>query len=69
MDDQTTETQNVESAFQRLLAILGPARLVDLVEKLSDVASDPGFGDIIMVFVDGRVRLIKASKSYDWSRY
>ena len=63
------QSQAVEAAIQRLLDMLGPDRLVDLVEKLSDVAGDPGFGDVVLVFVDGRVRLIKASKSYDWSKY
>jgi len=69
VDDKATDTQAVDLAIQRLLDMLGPTRLIDLVGKLADVAETPGFGDVVLVFVDGRVRLIKASKSYDWSKY
>ena len=64
---ESDKSQTVEAAFQQLLAMLGPARLVDLVEKLSDVASDTRHGDVVIVVMDGRARLIKITKSWDWS--
>jgi len=61
------QTPDVDSAIQRLLDMLGPTRLVDLVEKLSDVVKDTRYGDVTIVVVDGRARLVKIAKSWDWS--
>ena len=67
MDDKVTDTPDVDLAIQRLLDMLGPTRLIDLVEKLSDVAKDTRYGDVTIVVVDGRARLVKIVKSWDWS--
>ena len=61
------QSQAVDLAIQRLLDMLGPTRLIDLVEKLSDVAKDTRYGDVTIVVVDGRARLVKIVKSWDWS--
>jgi len=58
-------TDEVKAAMQRLLALMGAERLVQLAQKLDDVVSDTRFGDVKIVVTDGRVRLLKAEKSYE----
>ena len=58
-------TDEVKNAMQRLLAMLGTERLVQLAQKLDDVATDTRFGDVKIIITDGRVRLLKAEKSYE----
>ena len=70
MDDATLNeleelTDEVKAAMQRLLALMGAERLVQLAQKLDDVVSDTRFGDVKIVVTDGRVRLLKAEKSYE----
>lgn len=67
MDDAKSDvlTPAVEDAVKCLLLLLGPERLVQLAQKLDDVAKDTRFGDVKIIVTDGRVRLLKAEKSYE----
>jgi hypothetical protein len=38
---------------------------VQLAQMLEDVATDTRFGNVTVVITDGRVRLLKAEKSYE----
>jgi hypothetical protein len=56
---------DVEEALKRLVQLLGYRRVVQLPKLLDDVALDTRFGDVKIIITDGRVRLLKAEKSYE----
>ena len=55
----------VKDAAGLLLLLLGPERFLQLPQMLNDVATDTRFGNVTIVITDGRVRLLKAEKSYE----
>jgi hypothetical protein len=57
--------QEVEDSLSRLLTLLGGDRVVQLAQKIDDVIADTRFGNVTIVITDGRVRLLKAEKSYE----
>lgn len=70
MDDATLDelekhTDEVDIAMRRLLALLGGERVVQLTQKIEEVITDSHFGNVTIVITDGRVRLLKAEKSYE----
>lgn len=67
MDDVKSNVtfQEVEDSLSRLLTLLGGDRVVQLAQKIDDVIADTRFGNVTIVITDGRVRLLKAEKSYE----
>lgn len=67
MDDAKSNVkfQEVEDSLSRLLTLLGGDRVVQLAQKIDDVIADTHFGNVTIVITDGRVRLLKAEKSYE----
>lgn len=64
-DANNENSVEVEEAIKRLYLLLGAERLVQLTQMLDDVAADTRFGNVTIVITDGRIRLLKAEKSYE----
>jgi hypothetical protein len=65
LDELEKHTDEVDIAMRRLLALLGGERVVQLTQKIEEVITDSHFGNVTIVITDGRVRLLKAEKSYE----
>ncbi len=48
----------------KLIIMLGPMKLVKLVELLEDVIEKTGYGDVKIVVAEGKVQMLKAEHSY-----
>lgn len=55
----------VQEAMKRLLVQLGERRVVLLAKLIDDVGKETRYGDVKIIVADGRVRNIKAEKSYE----
>ena len=61
---ETFITTDQARLMQFFLAKFGQERLTQLKHLLEDLIEDPGYGDIKLVIMDGRVTLLKVEKSY-----
>ena len=52
-------------AITRLVELLGANCIMQLANRLDELLDDTGYGNVTIVLVAGRVRLIKVERSYD----
>jgi hypothetical protein len=62
--EQLSEREMIQVA-NSLVAHIGTKRFILLAQLLEDVKKDTRYGHISIVVVDGRVRGMKAEKSYE----